>query len=208
MSGYTLNEFAMLDHRSTLDVFYSIYEKMSLESLRACLIRMAPPSFWKEEKPDTLMPNSCGVCGASFVDHGRLACSDDVCLYEERNQCEEVIRGILEKVDDINTMQTADAEAVLNEEVEQPKPHAPRAPKEAEQYWPAMRVKNFIKTMKKYGQLKGDVIPRMNHLQGLEYMARQGKMSLEDLLKTSPPAYLDRLGITTYAKSFFYYGKP
>jgi hypothetical protein len=204
MSGYTLDEFATLDHRSTLDVFYSIYEKMSLESLRACLIRIAPPSFWKEEKPDTLMPNSCGICGASFVDHGRLACSDDVCFYGERNKQEEVIQEILERID------PEPAVEVVNtiHEPQEIKPHAPRAPKEAEINWPAMRVKNFIKTMKKYAQVKGETSKRMNHLQGLEYMARQGKMTLEDLLKTSPPAYLDRLGVSTYAKSFFYYGKP
>ena len=38
----------------------------------------------EEVKPDTLMPNSCGVCGASFVDHGELACTDCSCLYDVR----------------------------------------------------------------------------------------------------------------------------
>jgi hypothetical protein len=38
-----------------------------------------------EEKPDTLLENSCGVCGASYVDHGELACNDYGCLYNVRN---------------------------------------------------------------------------------------------------------------------------
>ena len=39
----------------------------------------------EEVKPDTLMPDSCGVCGASFVDHGESACTEDTCLYDVRN---------------------------------------------------------------------------------------------------------------------------
>jgi len=38
----------------------------------------------EEVKPDTLLPDSCGVCGASFVDHGELACTDCSCLYDVR----------------------------------------------------------------------------------------------------------------------------
>lgn len=191
-----MTEFAMLDHRSTLEVFYSIYEKMSLESLRACLVRMAPPSFWKEEKPDTLMPNSCGTCGASFVDHGRLACSDDVCFYDERNNQEQVVAEILERIDP----QAEAVNTVQQPEVTEVKPHAPRAPKEAERYWPAMRVKNFIKQMN-----KSQKPPRMNHLEGLEYLALKAKLTVDELLNMHPSSYLDRLGIDTYSKSSFRY---
>ena len=38
----------------------------------------------EEVKPDTLLPDSCGICGASFVDHGELACSVCSCLYDVR----------------------------------------------------------------------------------------------------------------------------
>jgi hypothetical protein len=38
-----------------------------------------------EVKPDTLLENSCGICGASYVDHGELACNDYGCLYNVRN---------------------------------------------------------------------------------------------------------------------------
>jgi hypothetical protein len=182
MSAYTLNEF------------------LTIESLRSCLLRISPPSFWKEkeEKPDTLMPNSCGVCGASFVDHGRLACSDDVCLYGERNKQGQVIEDILQRIESeaelVNTVQEP--------QVAETKPRAPRAPKEADIHWPAMRVKNFIKEMNKSKPTK----PRMNHVEGLEYLAHKGKLTVEELLKTSPPAYLDRLGLDAHSKSLFYYG--
>lgn len=39
-----------------------------------------------EEKPDTLLENSCGICGSSYVDHGDLACNDYGCLYYVRNR--------------------------------------------------------------------------------------------------------------------------
>jgi hypothetical protein len=179
MSGYMLNEF------------------LTLDSLRNCLLRINPPSFWKEEKPDTLMPNSCGVCGASFVDHGSLACSDDVCFYDERNKGEQVMQDILQKIE-------AEALAVNTMEPQvEAKPHAPRAPKEAERYWPAMRVKNFIRQMNKTNCTKP---PRMNHMEGLEYMASRAKMTVEELLKTTPPSYLDHLGLDAYSKSLYHYG--
>ena len=51
-----------------------------------------------EVKPDTLMPNSCGICGASFVDHGSVACTEDLCLYERREELREKMTEILDKV--------------------------------------------------------------------------------------------------------------
>ena len=38
-----------------------------------------------EVKPDTLLENSCTICGASYVDNGELACNDYGCLYNLRN---------------------------------------------------------------------------------------------------------------------------
>ena len=38
-----------------------------------------------EVKPDTLLENSCTICGASFMDHGELACNGYGCLYNVRN---------------------------------------------------------------------------------------------------------------------------
>jgi hypothetical protein len=197
MSAYTINEFLTLDHSATLKVFNTIYEKMSLDSLRSCLVRMAPPTFWKEEKPDTLMPNSCGGCGASFVDHGSLACSDDVCFYDQRNDTTEVIAHILHKVDAPQADDT-----VVNTAQPQAKPHAPRAPKEAERHWPAMRVRNFIKQMNKAKFTKPE---RMNHLEGLEYLAQRIKVTVDELLKIRPSTYLDRMGLDSYSKSSYKY---
>ena len=213
MSGYTVNEFLTLDHTATLKIFNSIYEKMSLDSLRACLMRMAPPTFWKEEKPDTLMPNSCGGCGASFVDHSPLACSDDACFYDQRNNTTEVIAQVAAQPEVVNIVQEPKAEPEAKPKAEpeakpkaKPKaePHAPRAPKEAERHWPAMRVKNFIKQMNKAKFTKHK---RMNHLEGLEYLARQAKITVEELLKINPSIYLDRLGLDSYSKSLYKYDR-
>ena len=62
----------------------------------------SPPSPFlysriEEVKPDTLMPNSCGICGASFVDHGSVACTEDLCLYERREQLREKMNDILDR---------------------------------------------------------------------------------------------------------------
>ena len=39
----------------------------------------------KEEMPDTLLPNSCDGCGASYVDYGALSCTEDICSYARRD---------------------------------------------------------------------------------------------------------------------------
>ena len=49
------------------------------------LIPCDAPEVSLEMKPDTLLENSCGVCGASYGDHGELACNGYGCLYNVRN---------------------------------------------------------------------------------------------------------------------------
>ena len=52
----------------------------------------------REIKPDTLMLNSCRCCGASFVDYGVLACDDDICFYDRREEARETAIQILDKI--------------------------------------------------------------------------------------------------------------
>jgi len=50
----------------------------------------------KEEMPDTLLPNSCDVCGASYVDYGDLSCTEDTCKYDVRYANRAYIEGLFE----------------------------------------------------------------------------------------------------------------
>jgi len=53
-------------------------DAMTVEELEESFMRH------EEVKPDTLLSDSCGICGASFMDHGDLACTDCSCLYNVR----------------------------------------------------------------------------------------------------------------------------
>jgi hypothetical protein len=50
----------------------------------------------KEEKPDTLLPNSCDGCGASYVDYGDMACTEDICKYDRRDANRAYIESLFE----------------------------------------------------------------------------------------------------------------
>ena len=56
-----------------------------------------------EVKPDTLLENSCTICGASFMDHGEKACNDYACLYNVRNPASECDTGFADADADADT---------------------------------------------------------------------------------------------------------
>lgn len=126
-----------------------------------------------EEKPDTLLENSCGICGSSYVDHGELACNDYGCLYYVRNRhlvSEE--EGQLKAdeadadTDEADAEEKADASASVDNWVQcnccdswrkidtsEDLPEkwycsdikkACRVPREAERSWPARRAKKAV----------------------------------------------------------------
>ena len=67
-------------------------------------------------------------------------------------------------------------------------PRTPRAPKEAEQFWPFMRAKRLIK----YLNMKM-VSKRPNHMELLAAIAKLARITLEELYETSPHAYFDKI---------------
>ena len=50
----------------------------------------------KEEQPDTLLPNCCDGCGASYMDYGDMACTEDICKYDRRDANRAYIESLLE----------------------------------------------------------------------------------------------------------------
>jgi hypothetical protein len=182
-----------------------------------------------EVKPDTLMPNSCTSCGASFVDHGILACSEDICFYDRRQECQQIVLtlpteddmvqcddcGIWEKastaiVESDNWVQCDDCNAWHKIESTENLPEkwscanikkACRAPKAAERFWPAARAKRFAKHWYPY--------QRPNHMKALQLLASRRKLTLEQLLAMHPQQYLDNdyllrtlMGPTCYWRTY------
>jgi len=172
----------------------------------------------EEVKPDTLLENSCTICGSSFMDYGEKACNDYGCLYYVRNPASACDTGF--------------ADADTEEEDSSPSAPAPveeqdnwvqcdtcdtwrkvaslknmtngwncsdikkacRAPKQAENNWPAARAKNAVRfcywgsayrcESKPY---EGNRVP--SHMECLKILAERKKITLEQLYKTRPEAY-------------------
>ena len=126
-------------------------------------------------KPDTLMPNSCEVCGSSYAEDNRLVCTEEKCLYEER-KAECGCAGERQR------------EEPLPLHLEEVKVRAKRVPKEAEEFWPYMRAKRLVKFLNMKTESK-----RPSHMQLLEMIANLAKITQEELYKTSPRAYFDKI---------------
>jgi len=135
-----------------------------------------------EVKPDTLLENSCTICGASFMDDGEKACNDYACLYNVRNPASECDTGFADADADTeedsspssapspveekdNWVQcdccdswrkVASLENMTNEWYCSDIKKACRAPSEAENHWPATRAKYAVRFCDTgYGYYKG-----------------------------------------------------
>lgn len=126
-------------------------------------------------RPDTLMPNACGVCGA-YLEDGALGCTEERCLYEQRRA---FCRCLVQQA----------AEEPLPLPLEEVKVRAERAPKEAEHFWPYMRAKRLVKFLLLKTESK-----RPSHLELLATIAKRASITQEELYKTSPHAYFDKIG--------------
>ena len=125
-------------------------------------------------RPDTLMPNACGVCGA-YLEDGALGCTEERCVYEQRRAfCRCLVQ------------EAAEGQGQGEGEV---KVRAERAPKEAEHFWPYMRAKRLVKFLLLKTECK-----RPSHLELLATIAKRASITQEELYKTSPHAYFDKIG--------------
>jgi hypothetical protein len=146
-------------------------------------------------RPDTLMPNACGVCGA-YLEDGLLGCTEERCVYQQRRA---FCRCILEDAVEGQGEGQGEEEPLppLRLEVEEPLPllrleevkvRAGRVPKEAEHFWPYMRAKRLIKFLPLKTESK-----RPSYLELLEIIAKRAGITQEQLYKTSPHAYFDKI---------------
>jgi hypothetical protein len=162
----------------------------------------------REVKPDTLMPNSCGICGASFLDHGSAACTEDLCLYERRNaptaivdsqatvadtqenclQCD--ICGVWEPQDNWVQCDTCSTWHKIKSTEGLPEKwycsaigKACRAPKAAERFWPSSRAKRFAKHYYPSHM-------RPSHMKCLQLLAARKSLTVEQLCATDPINYV------------------
>ena len=128
-------------------------------------------------KPDTLMPNSCEVCGSSYAEDHRLVCTEEKCLDEERKaECGCAGQGC--------------AGQGAAGELEEVKVRAERAPKKAETFWPYMRAKRLVKFLNMKIEAK-----RPTHMELLDAIARRARITQEDLYNTSPKDYIEKIGL-------------
>jgi len=157
----------------------------------------------REVKPDTLMPNSCGICGASFVDHGSAACTEDLCLYERRaspptaiveSQQENSLQcdtcGVWEVQDNWVQCDTCNTWHKIQSTEGLPEKwycsavgKACRAPKAAERFWPSSRARRFAK----------HYYPshlRPSHMKCLQLLAARKGLTVEQLCATDPKDYV------------------
>jgi hypothetical protein len=166
------------------------------------------PETPREIKPDTLMPNSCGSCGASFVDHGSVACTEDLCLYDRRQEIDEGWRDTTTTAIVDSQATVADTPEVLEAEdnwvqcdtcntwhkIESTEGlpekwscaaigKACRAPKFAERFWPATRAKRFAKHY--FLNHK-----RSSHMKCLQLLAARKNLTVEQLCATHPKDYV------------------
>ena len=128
-------------------------------------------------KPDTLMPNSCEVCGSSYAEQHELVCTEEKCLYEER-KAECRCAGERQR------------EEPLPLHLEEVKVRAERAPKKAETFWPYMRAKRLVKFLNMKIEAK-----RPTHMELLTAIARRARITQEDLYNTSPKDYFEKIGL-------------
>jgi hypothetical protein len=186
--------------RTTLEQRKQLLYKMEqdtreqVEALGACFeeLTVAEP----EVKPDTLLENSCGVCGASFVDYGERGCTDDTCLYDVREVCAKLEAFEAEETPDEtpvdNWVQCDICDSWRKVETTEGLPNkwecsnigkACRPPREAENYWSAIRAKRFTKYYSDYTRAP-------SHMKCLQFLAERKSITLEELYKTDPATYI------------------
>lgn len=185
------------------------------------------PESPREVKPDTLMPNSCGSCGASFVDHGSVACTEDLCLYERRQEidegwCAPTTTAIVEsqenclqcdtcgvweeqenwvQCDTCNTWHKIQSTEGLPEKWYcSAIGKACRAPKSAEHFWPATRAKRFAQHY--FLNHK-----RPSYMKSLQLLAARKNLTVEQLCSTNPVDYVGKEYYYLYNKLMGRYGR-
>ncbi len=197
-----------------------------------------PPQL--EEKPDTLLENSCGICGASYMDHGELACNGYGCLYNVRNGFGEGedTHDAHEDADEAHDAHDAD-DAEAHDDAETEEDSSPsaapavdnwvqcdccdswrkvaslenmtnewycsdikkacRAPREAENHWPATRAKYAVRfcdtgygyyNRYEHKTYEGNRVP--SHMKCLKILAERKNITLEELYRTRPENYFGK----------------
>lgn len=167
----------------------------------------------EEVKPDTLLPDSCGICGASFVDHGEKACTEDTCLYDMRNLPVDVKCDACESYPMIHTCLHEERNTLVTVEPVQMDSWVQcdtcelwrkiesteglpekwycsnigklcRPPQEAENHWPATRAKRFVVH---FLNIKTRA---PNHMKALSLLAEHKRITLKELYKMTPREYI------------------
>ena len=190
---------SLMDKLTHEQLLNDISESTLLNDISESTLVLPPsPTQEMEIKPDTLMPNSCSSCGASFVDHGSLACSDEICYYIRREEIRQNVIQILAQVpianpeqdnwvqcDTCNTWHKIESTEGLPDKWScAAVGKACRAPKTAGRYWPFARAKHFVKHYYD-GQHR-----RPSHMKCLELLASRKGLTVEELCNMNPANYI------------------
>ena len=180
-------------------------------------LRKQPVSPEEEVKPDTLLENSCGICGASFVDHGEVACNEEMCLYDVRNlraesqiaevQCDACEsypmihtclyeeRNTLVTVEDIvtdNWAQCDTCDSWRKIESTEGLPDKWYCSNIGKACRPPREAENHwpATRAKRFVMHFSDYKRAPNHMECLKFLAKRNSITLEQLYKTTPEYYL------------------
>jgi hypothetical protein len=77
-------------------------------------------------------------------------------------------------------------------------PRTPRAPKQAEVFWPFMRAKRLVKFLNMKMESK-----RPSHMQLLAAIAKIAGITQEELYETSPHAFFDKARLGSIHADYF-----
>lgn len=158
----------------------------------------------REEKPDTLLPDCCIICGAFFVDHGSLACSEEACLYAQREKDRQMVTAIVEAAPQDNWVQCDTCYSWRKIETTEGLPEKwscsaiNKICQIAERYWPAARTKRVVKY---FGLSK-----RVNHMESIKLLAQRLRITPEHLYKMSPLTYFQRMNVGEWETRRFWSG--
>ena len=162
----------------------------------------------REQKPDTLLPDCCIICGAFFVDHGELACSEETCLYEQREKdrqaltvVEDAPTAIVEAPQD-NWVQCDSCYKWHKIETTEGLPEKwscsaiNKICSTAERYWPAERSKRVVKHFR--------LSKRVNHMESIKLLAQRLRITPEDLYNMSPATYFKLMNVGEWETKRFW----
>ena len=158
----------------------------------------------REEKPDTLLPDCCIICGSFFVDHGELACSEETCLYEQREEDRQMVTQIIQapRVQEQDNWVQCDTCYKWHkiEAADLPEKWSCSAINKicqiAERYWPAERTKRVVKHFK--------LSKRVNHIESIKLLAQRLRITPEELYKMSPTTYFQRMNVSEWETRRFW----